>query len=257
MYADCFPAAIADWRVQFGSPGLPFLFVQIGPSSSNRMTDVFGNRNDSYGLNVMALRAAQLKALALPAVGVATATDVGDPGCIAGVPPCLGTVGDNGLAEGHPRLKAPVGARLADVAMRLVYNKSSPTPAISPKLVSVVPAPSGAVILTFDSPVVLGNTTMCGLFKVTGTTLTGACCTASPFEVLVGSEWRRTELPGLTSPSSSVVVPMPPPSGLPYMSLRYAWVDTPMCMLFRGCSGSGGQACPDHPLPVLPFNVSL
>ena len=48
LYTRCFPAAIAGWRRQFKQPELPFLFVQIGPSSSGRLTDPFGARNDSY-----------------------------------------------------------------------------------------------------------------------------------------------------------------------------------------------------------------
>jgi len=42
---------VRDWREQFQLPSLAFLFVQIGPSSSNALTDGYGYRNDSYGVS--------------------------------------------------------------------------------------------------------------------------------------------------------------------------------------------------------------
>ena len=113
------------------------------------------------------------------------------------------------------------------------------------------------------------------LFKVKGSTQTGASCTASPFEVLVGGGWRRTGLPTISggvggAPSSKVTVPLPAATGgQPVEMLRYAWSDTQMCMIFRKCGGEdggsggggggGGTAvpCPRFPLPAVPFNVSL
>ena len=73
--------------------------------------------------------------------------------CSAGSPPCMGTVGDNGRASGHPRVKVPVGLRLANLAQKLVYDDHAiitdgPTLAGSP------PKPGHGVIeLTFDVPV--------------------------------------------------------------------------------------------------------
>ena len=77
QYACLFPAAIEDWRAQFADPSA--FFVQIGPSSSGA-ADRYGNRNDSYGVPLLSVRHAQLSALRLPATGMATATDLGDPG---------------------------------------------------------------------------------------------------------------------------------------------------------------------------------
>ena len=56
QYAACFPAAISDWREKFSNPQMAFFFVQIGPSSSNALTDKFGNRDDGYGIPLLALR---------------------------------------------------------------------------------------------------------------------------------------------------------------------------------------------------------
>lgn len=72
-YSCLFPEAISDWRSFFSAPSLPFLFVQIGPSSSGRLANIYGNRNDSYGIPLLDVRYAQLQALPLPRVGMATA----------------------------------------------------------------------------------------------------------------------------------------------------------------------------------------
>ena len=122
-YSCLFPAAIRDWRSFFSEPSLPLLFVQIGPSSSGRLTDVYGNRNDSYGMPLLELRQSQLQALPLPNVGMATAVDLGDPGCKAGQGGCMGLVDDNGRFGGHPRVKQPVGTRLASQALRIIYGR--------------------------------------------------------------------------------------------------------------------------------------
>jgi sialate O-acetylesterase len=71
-YSCLFRAAIRDWRVQFQLPEMAFLFVQIGPSSSNALTDQYGYRNDSYGVPLLDIRHAQLSALSLPRVAMAS-----------------------------------------------------------------------------------------------------------------------------------------------------------------------------------------
>lgn len=72
----------------------------------------------------------------------------------------MGTVGDNGRANGHPRVKVPVELRLANLAQKLVYNDHTiitdgPTLAGSPSQLG-----NGIIELTFDVPVSIGNTTM-------------------------------------------------------------------------------------------------
>jgi sialate O-acetylesterase len=93
QYARLFPALIRDWRRAFGSE-LPFYFVQIAPFA-------YGNdQGESFRL-----RLAQTAALALPATGMATTTDVGEADDI------------------HPRQKRPVGERLARLALRHAYGQ--------------------------------------------------------------------------------------------------------------------------------------
>lgn len=93
QYATLFPAMIRDWRTAIGTD-LPFVFVQIAP---------FGYGNDTG--EAFALRLAQEAALALPKVGMAVTTDVGDPKDI------------------HPRDKRTVGERLAMQARHLHYGE--------------------------------------------------------------------------------------------------------------------------------------
>ena len=62
-YACMFPALVADWRVKFDLPDLFFNFVQLA---------AYGWHDYTH------LRQAQLAALQLPNVGMATAIDLGD-----------------------------------------------------------------------------------------------------------------------------------------------------------------------------------
>ncbi len=82
-YADLFPAMIRAWRAGFGLGDAPFYFVQLAAYSQG---DDPTHRGWAY------LREAQTRALALPAVAMVTAIDIGDPKDI------------------HPRNKQEVGA---------------------------------------------------------------------------------------------------------------------------------------------------
>ena len=94
QYASLFPAMIRDWRAVFGSE-MSFVFVQIAP---------FGYRDDRG--QTFELRLAQEAALALPKVGMAVTTDIGDPRDI------------------HPRQKRLVGERLAAQARKVHYGEN-------------------------------------------------------------------------------------------------------------------------------------
>ena len=91
-YACLFPALITDWRAKFDLPDLSFLFVQLA---------AYGWHDYTH------LRQAQLSALQLPGVGMATAIDLGD------------MKSPNGGI--HPRLKQEVGRRLALTARAVQY----------------------------------------------------------------------------------------------------------------------------------------
>lgn len=181
-------------------------------------------------------------------------------GCKAGQLGCLGSADDNGLFGGHPRVKQPVGRRLSNLALKIVYSQSLPTD--GPTLTQVFQH-GGKILLNFSPvKVLLANTTMCNLFGVKPRTSVpaGVCCTASPFETSAdnGLTWERTILPTINSAGA---VEVPTAGGATITHLRYAWVDTPMCMLYDqgACTttGTGSNACPEIGLPVVPFNVSL
>ncbi len=94
-YADLFPAMIRAWRAGFGLGDAPFYFVQLAAYSQG---DDPTHRGWAY------LREAQTRALALPAVAMVTAIDIGDPKDI------------------HPRNKQEVARRLALIAKAQVYG---------------------------------------------------------------------------------------------------------------------------------------
>lgn len=98
-YDILFPRMISDWRERWGAGDFPFLFVQLANYK------VAPNRPDT---NKWArLREAQLKTLALPNTGMASAVDIGNPNDI------------------HPKDKRDVGTRLAQAAKRIAYQQDA------------------------------------------------------------------------------------------------------------------------------------
>lgn len=95
-YALLFQTLISQWRKVFGQGDLPFLFVQLANLERAK---------DSSGVQWAFLREAQASVLSLPATGMATAVDIGDPTNI------------------HPKNKQEVGRRLALIALASVYEK--------------------------------------------------------------------------------------------------------------------------------------
>lgn len=97
-YAGAFQRLIADWRLQFKQPAMPFYWVQLASFLPVA-------RNSLVASPWAELREAQRQALALPHTGMVVATDVGDADDI------------------HPRRKQPVGERLAALALRGVHGQ--------------------------------------------------------------------------------------------------------------------------------------
>ncbi len=96
-YRTLFPAMIADWRARWGQE-FPFYCVQLAPYGSG----------DADGVSYAELRDAQRHATtALPKVGMAVITDVGD------------------LLDIHPKDKFTVGTRLAKAALADTYGKGT------------------------------------------------------------------------------------------------------------------------------------
>ncbi len=89
-YAARFQALIRDWRESWGQGDFPFYFIQLPNFHSN----------DGWPV----IREGQAAALALPATGMVTAIDLGNPDDI------------------HPREKRRVSARLANLALADCYG---------------------------------------------------------------------------------------------------------------------------------------
>ena len=91
LYPHVMETLVTTWRRLWGEGDFPFYFVQLPPL-----------RNVS---NNPGVREAQAKLLSLPNTGMVVTLDVGDPKNV------------------HPKNKAPVGQRLADIALAKTYGR--------------------------------------------------------------------------------------------------------------------------------------
>lgn len=142
-YRTLYPAMITSWREAFGQGDFPFHGVQLAPFMA-----ISNAPQDSAWAE---LREAQFLATrAIPHVGMAVITDVGDEKDI------------------HPRKKEPVGARLALLALQDSYGKE--IVANGPTFKSLKVDGSKAVI-SFDNT---GSGLKCNGDSLTGFTIAGA-----------------------------------------------------------------------------------
>jgi sialate O-acetylesterase len=95
LYRTLFPTLIASWRNAWGSPNLPFYYVQLANFMAKRPQP----DNSNWAL----LREAQAMALKLKHTGMAVAIDIGEEKSI------------------HPKNKQEVGRRLAALALCQTY----------------------------------------------------------------------------------------------------------------------------------------
>lgn len=121
QYQTLFPALILDWRLQFNSPEMPFLFVQLANFMAPITTFTYQDWPE--------LREAQSYALMLPKTGMAVTIDIGDQWDI------------------HPKNKKDVGFRLAKLAQKIVYIE--PIVASGPKYKSMK-IEKNTIVLNFE-----------------------------------------------------------------------------------------------------------
>jgi len=214
---------ISDWRNHFGIPHLPFVFVQLQPCGIPP-----------------SMRYAQALSLKLPATGMATCTDLGDPD----------PTNRNGLC--HSRYKTECGRRLALEVNRLlpkVDNVSIPVSRGATVIgVSMAPDKSSrsqySILLTVEN----GD----GMHWQ-GTQQCTICCgtLAYPMQVLVSSgSWKYVNPKDVKVINSTTLLVSGrwAPGWGPFapLVLRYNWEDFPQCSLFNSAG-----------LPAPPFNVSI
>jgi len=193
-YGRLFPTLIQNWRSDWGQGDFPFLAVQLAPWDKNKKRSIEEITAKPEESDWAELREAQFLATrALPKVGLAVITDVGDKDDI------------------HPTKKRPVGARLALAARALAYREritySGPT-------FRKLRLSKGRAILSFDH---VGD----GL-QVRGKSLTG-------FQICgTNREWRWADarVDGRRVIVTHPEVPQP-------IAVRYGWLDNPVVNLFN------------------------
>ncbi len=189
---------ISDWRVKFAAP-LPFFFVQLA---------AFPEGNNEYAN----IRWAQVAALALPQVAMASAIDLGDPQSPAG--------------SIHPRNKQAVGARLSLAVRNVLYSEDIDWRGPTANGVSIVPLGASQFQLTLAFNNTLGS------LVYRDPESCSKCCSGGqdPFEVL-GSD-SKWVLGSSAVGASTVTVKATLASGVKPVGVRYAWTDYPECILY-------------------------
>ncbi len=195
QYRTLLPAMIADWRALFAQSDFPFYIVSLPAFTARRAEP--GTDGWTEVREVQALTAHTV-----PNCGLAITVDTGDADNI------------------HPKLKQPVGERLALLALKHVYRRD--VICAGPTFVRLEPLP-GALRLHFT------NTD--GGLKVKGATL-GEFSVAGADRVW---HWAEARLEGDIVVVSSPQVPNP-------VAVRYAWQANPLATLYNGAG-----------LPAAPF----
>jgi sialate O-acetylesterase len=191
-YALLFPAMIRDWRAHWGQGDFPFLYVQLAnfEASAKQPSE-----------NTWAwVRDAQLKTLALPATGMASAVDIGDARNI------------------HPANKFDVGHRLALAARQTAYGEKNLV--ASGPLYAGMRTEGRSIRLAFRH---------CGGGLVSGPSGEGNSRSLTGFEI-AGADQKfypaQAVIDGNTVLVSSPAVPEP-------VAVRYAWANNPTVSLYN------------------------
>ena len=217
-YRTLFGDMIKDWRAQWGEGDFPFLFVQISSYADAPALTPLGAW--AY------LRESQLKTLALPNTGMATAVDIG------------------AAQNVHPQDKLDVGLRLALAAMHVAYKQD----------------------VVFSGPIYQGEkfegNTVCVSFTQTGSGLiigtapwTSGGTTPLPNTSLAGFEIAGSEgkfVPADARIDGNTVVVSSPQVAQP-LYVRYGWANVVRANLYNK---EGLPASPfrtdNLPMPPLP-----
>lgn len=194
QYRTLFPDMIRNWRVDWNQGDFPFLAVQLAPWDRNRNRlpqEIAAEIGESTWAE---LREAQLLSTkALPAVGLAVITDVGDKDDI------------------HPARKEPVGARLALLARSMAHGERL---VANGPLYRNMKIKKGVVTLEFDH--------VGGGLEARGGNLRGF--------TICGAD--RKFVPAIAEIEGKKVV-VRTPLVLEPVAVRYGWADYPIVNLFN------------------------
>lgn len=186
QYRTLFPDMIQNWRSDWGQGNFPFLAVQLAPFKAIQ--------SEPGESDWAELREAQwLATTALPNVGMAVITDVGEEKDI------------------HPRKKAPVGERLAIAARGIAYGEKLE---YSGPIYKNIKVTGNQAILSFAH---VGR----GL-ESRGGPLTGFAICGKDKKFV----WGKAEIRGDTVVVSSPKVSRP-------VAVRYGWADFPVVNLWN------------------------
>jgi len=212
-YACAFPAMINDWRAKWGGEtekNFGFFFVQLAPW--------LGGDNNSEAL----IRLSQMYATALPAVGVATAIDLGDP--------------TSPYGDIHPRDKQTVGSRLSLAARGIIYGEKVQYKGPQASEFKVIHESPAAQVQVNFAPDSIGT----GLVFQVKTCQTGVPLNQCGWFDIGTADGRWTNATAEIMDNYILVSTTTPNS--PVTGVRYAWGNFPVATLF----GKEG-------LPALPF----
>jgi len=219
-YACRFPAMINDWRTQFNNYNLFFGFVLLAAYKEGG--------NPTWPL----IRDAQLAAMQLPLVHVASAQDLGDEASPQG--------------SIHPRNKTFVGARLALGAQKIVYKQDvvSVGPSVADVLWPVDSSSTQSVIVRFNPSqqnnegLGLRDTSQCDL----------CCKNIAGSAMTVGTsdhQWLRAQVTVDADAYIAVATVTGLKAGVDVVSVQHGYEDYQQCALYN-----------QFGLPLLPFNIS-
>jgi len=199
LYGILFSRLITDWREKWGQGDFPFLFVQIANISSPA-------KAPSETTGSIRVREGQLKALALPATGMAVTIDIGNPYNI------------------HPADKLDVGKRLALAARHVAYGEDL---VYSGPIYQAMKVEGAKIRLSFTQTgggLIMGIPpwTPSGKPPATPGKLTGFAIAGADLKWY----WADADIEGQTIIVSSEKVASP-------VAVRYGWASCPPCNLYN------------------------
>ena len=194
-YRTLFGRMITDWREKWGEGDFPFLFVQLAGYGGNSPRDVWPF-----------VRESQLKTLALPNTGMASAVDIGDPTNI------------------HPPDKLDVGLRLALAAKHVAYGQKL---VYSGPVFEAMKVEGGAIRIRFTQT---GGGLIIGAAPWRPTTVQPLPADKLVGFAVAGSD--RNWLPAEAKIEGNSVVVSSPQVPEP-VAVRYAWNNSPQGNLYN------------------------